>query len=668
MVLQNLKRVKKLRNFRIKIRNPWTKPVTGKISSKPRKSIVKRIEIKGASLGAPKQDTFFGTGTEKIQNKEWDWETFQTTEGFPVSNNLLDWVIGQDRVLDEVRLALDEWLYKLKYLQRVKWYRPWLQISEEKANLNRVLTPGPYLLLLGDPGTGKSLIGRAMAEHLTRLYQKNKIKRFDVLCWPNRIIAGNPRISIHPSGKGEEIVKIEKKKLSKKSFFKSLGFKAIQWTILGLGLALLGICAYIIFVPWLLNAPVGTYNIPVQILYGGDFFSYLVSMLLTYFPLLGIGATMLFSGFFVFYLTRMLGDSSGRKGIGGAEATEAPKILVNNTGKFAPFIDATGHTSAQLFGSIAWDPYQRYSEDTLVLTPKGWKWIKEIHEGELVFTLNRITNLIEIQPVSWKVSSEVHGKIVHFKNAHCDLMVDKEHAIYNARNKTRERAGNFIDKEVMFSRTGTWIGEEISKSDEFLKFIAWYLSEGSSFIDTHHRRINISQVKRNNIPYLKELTDSLGLKASYIGHHWRVHHARLDLWNYVHSLGNSLTKFIPLEIKNASRRQLSLFLDEIVKGDGYIRKDGNYQYYTSSWRLASDIQEIALKLGYGSTLWEDKRKHGWTKHKAYIITITRKEEPVFKVTGQEIRYDGMMHCIGVPNEIIFVQRNGKPLWCGNTGG
>jgi Lon-like ATP-dependent protease len=46
------------------------------------------------------------------------------------------------------------------------------------------------------------------------------------------------------------------------------------------------------------------------------------------------------------------------KGIGGARATKVPKFIVDNSKKVAPFIDATGHGSAQLFGSIAWDPLQ----------------------------------------------------------------------------------------------------------------------------------------------------------------------------------------------------------------------------------------------------------------------------------------------------------------------
>jgi Lon-like ATP-dependent protease len=46
------------------------------------------------------------------------------------------------------------------------------------------------------------------------------------------------------------------------------------------------------------------------------------------------------------------------KGIGGAKSSKVPKFIVDNSKKVAPFIDATGHGSAQLFGSIAWDPLQ----------------------------------------------------------------------------------------------------------------------------------------------------------------------------------------------------------------------------------------------------------------------------------------------------------------------
>ncbi len=53
-----------------------------------------------------------------------------------------------------------------------------------------------------------------------------------------------------------------------------------------------------------------------------------------------------------------MGGLSNLRGTGGAQQSEVPKLIVDNSSETAPFIDATGHMNAQLFGSIAWDPFQ----------------------------------------------------------------------------------------------------------------------------------------------------------------------------------------------------------------------------------------------------------------------------------------------------------------------
>lgn len=282
---------------------------------------------------------YFGSGKEVINGKEWDWENFKTTEGFPVSSRLLDWVIGQEKAIKEIKLALDEWIYKLKWLQKKKWYKPWLDPYGEKPTLTKLLTPGPYILLLGEPGTGKSLIGRGMAEYLTELYKKHKIKRFDVLCWPNKIIPSNPRISIHPPGEAKKIIKAKFLEEKKKSLFRKTLTKVLMFVLGGLGVLLVGYSLYSMISLILAGFELGTalflYALPIS-----------------------IGSSLLFVTFFIWNIDKWFGGGTIGPNIGGAARTDAPKLLVNNSTGSVPFVDATGHTSAQLFGSIAWDPLQ----------------------------------------------------------------------------------------------------------------------------------------------------------------------------------------------------------------------------------------------------------------------------------------------------------------------
>ena len=150
--------------------------------------------------------SLFGTDVETIEKDvggrricvQWDWGNFKSTEGFPVDDNLINWAIGQDQALKECFLCLDEWVHKLKWLEKNKWYENWNSPNKTKSQPKTLISPGPYLMLLGDPGTGKSLIGRALAEKLTQIYKEEGIPLTDTLCWKNQVLPSTPRISFMP--------------------------------------------------------------------------------------------------------------------------------------------------------------------------------------------------------------------------------------------------------------------------------------------------------------------------------------------------------------------------------------------------------------------------------------------------------------------------------------
>jgi len=303
---------------------------------------------------------YFEEEVETIRGKRWEWKNFQSTEGYPVSSNLLEWVIGQERALNECYLCLEEWVHKLKYLEKNEWYKAWKDPKSDKPSRTKTVAPGPYLLLLGDPGTGKSLIGRALAAHLTEMYAKNAIQLQDVLCWQNDVVPSEPKISCHPAGEGKKIIFKEKLKESKKLFLQRAGIKFVTYLMIAVASVFLFAGFFYLWqqkIRWDINA-VTLSGETLQMAYGGNFSKFMLDSFInigvtTFLP----AGTMLMFIVLVSLLGRF-GILSSAKGIGGAKATNVPKLIVDNSGRVAPFIDATGHGSAQLFGSIAWDPLQ----------------------------------------------------------------------------------------------------------------------------------------------------------------------------------------------------------------------------------------------------------------------------------------------------------------------
>jgi Lon-like ATP-dependent protease len=290
---------------------------------------------------------------------EWDWGNFKSTESFPVDDNLINWVIGQEQALKECFLCLDEWVHKLKWLEETKWYESWSNPDKPKPSVKTVISPGPYLLLLGDPGTGKSLIGRALAEKLTQVYSENGIKLFDVLCWKNPTLPSQPKISIHKAGEGKKILQKEQLKELKRKFITKVGLKSLEVFLILMGLFLISLGFYFLYQAWMTWQANPTYlGEPLQEYYNYSFLDYLIGKFVGLVPLTFIpGGSLIFFGIFIWWFSK-LGGLGNMKGIAGSQQTDVPKLIVDNCSGHAPFVDATGHRSAQLFGSIAWDPYQ----------------------------------------------------------------------------------------------------------------------------------------------------------------------------------------------------------------------------------------------------------------------------------------------------------------------
>ena len=157
---------------------------------------VKEVEIKNQKEKGLK--TSEKKKKEMISIEEWiKTQNFKTTEELKVPELLLDQVIGQDKSVEIVRKA-----------------------AEQKR----------HVMLIGDPGTGKSMVARAM----TAFLPKEELE--DIIAYPNADDSNTPHIRVVPGGKANDIVKAQRDEAKKKKEQQSSMIITIVFMIIALSI------------------------------------------------------------------------------------------------------------------------------------------------------------------------------------------------------------------------------------------------------------------------------------------------------------------------------------------------------------------------------------------------------------------------------------------------
>ena len=213
--------------------------------------------------------------TEKLSDPR-DWIKdldIETTADIAIPKMLVDQVIGQEQGVEIVRKA-----------------------AEQKR----------HVMLIGDPGTGKSMLAQSISE----LLPKEELQ--DVLVYHNNEDNNEPRVRIVPAGKGKEIVQVQKAQAMIEKEKKAKSQMMIVFMIVGFGALWFALSGF---------------SNPMIIFYS------------------------LIAAAFVFMAMRYTNQRN--------ETANVPKGLVlHNHDAEAAFVDATGTHAGALLGDVRHDPFQ----------------------------------------------------------------------------------------------------------------------------------------------------------------------------------------------------------------------------------------------------------------------------------------------------------------------
>ena len=203
-----------------------------------------------------------------------DWmkdRKFESTDEIEIPPKLVDQVIGQEEAVRVIRKA-----------------------AEQKR----------HVILIGDPGTGKSMLARSMTDFLPR----GELQ--DVIAYHNPDDNNEPKIRIVPAGKGKEIVQAQKAEAEQKRAQRNSWAVAMLFMFI-----MLSVLMFIV------------YEEPTLLLIG------------------------IIGALFIYMIFRYMGQKR--------EALIIPKLLITHTpNDMPPFVDATGAHAGALLGDVKHDPFQ----------------------------------------------------------------------------------------------------------------------------------------------------------------------------------------------------------------------------------------------------------------------------------------------------------------------
>lgn len=322
-----------------------------------------------------------------------------------------------------------------------------------------------------------------------------------------------------------------------------------------------------------------------------------------------------------------------------------------------------------------------HDDQTEVLTDAGWLLFKDVRPEHRLMT-----------PAGWQHPEAIHssyrdGHMIQFKKRGLSVLVTPNHNMwgqeYYSKRWVKKRADQ-VPYNFTVPRTVEWSAEDLKVTDNYLKLLGWFFSEGHILKNTYkpknrppkhpYHGVGISNHTDRGI---SSLLTSMKLNWRKSNNQWLIYNPALG--ELFASYGEGcLNKTLPEWMFTLSQRQMRVFLSVFLEGDGYQKTKKRGILYTSSKPLSDSLHALAVLAGYNSSVTvrkiKDRRKwikDHWAKSTAdgYVVSLAESDKSSTRLSpdqAQKIDYKGRVYCATVPAGILMTRREGTVVWSGNS--
>jgi len=309
-----------------------------------------------------------------------------------------------------------------------------------------------------------------------------------------------------------------------------------------------------------------------------------------------------------------------------------------------------------------------------ILTPKGWKYFKDLTKTDLVAQVKENGTYEFVKPL--KIINEPYeGDMYEIRDFHgkIDLVVTPNHRLVSYKSsdnslsikEASDYKQNYWEYKKLRSPKSQSKGRELTNYERFL--IALQADGCIKYVNKDlSTRVEFNFQKERKHNRLLEILKNTGLE-------YNVYFAKSRQGQSTFSILIPYNRMVSktfdwVDTSTLDSLWAEQFIEELKYWDSCIRNDGRFKYDTTIKENIDVIELVAIAAGKGVYISEskdDRKEHFSNVYTAHIM-----DNPYVggqAITKNKIYYKGTIHCVKVPTGMILVKRNQGICVTGNSG-